>query len=186
MCSLGMADDETLPHSKGALPNAQRTGRLVMRVVGGPQAGLSFLVSKPGASMGRASGCDLCIRDEGISRVHAEIVIDDEGRATAVDLGSRNGTFLKGQRISSEPLRDGDVLMLGKETALSVRYEYNEGSRPDRMADPDQSGPVTSVYRRVAATLENLGRMFEQKGEHERAEEAYRRSEELSDERKAS
>ena len=142
--------------------------------------------------MGRAAGCDLCIRDEGISRVHCEIVIDDEGRATAVDLGSRNGTFLKGQRISSEPLRDGDILMLGKETALLVRYECEEAARPeplrdlDPMVDPDQSGPITSVYRRVAATLENLGRMFEQKGEHERAEEAYRRSEELADQRKAS
>jgi DNA-binding winged helix-turn-helix (wHTH) protein len=48
-----------------------------------------------------------------VSRRHARIVIADE-RATLEDLGSRNGTFLRGRRLSSEEaLADGDELRFG-------------------------------------------------------------------------
>ena len=37
------------------------------------------------------------------------------GKATLEDLGSKNGTFLRGRRISSpRPLSDGDEILLGR------------------------------------------------------------------------
>ena len=48
-----------------------------------------------------------------VSRRHARIVIAGE-RATLEDLGSRNGTFLRGRRLSSEEaLADGDEIRFG-------------------------------------------------------------------------
>ncbi len=49
-----------------------------------------------------------------VSRRHARIVVVG-GRATLEDLGSKNGTFLRGQRLTSaSPLSDGDEILLGR------------------------------------------------------------------------
>ncbi len=49
-----------------------------------------------------------------VSRRHARIVVEG-GKATLEDLGSKNGTFLRGERISSpRPLVDGDEILLGR------------------------------------------------------------------------
>ena len=49
-----------------------------------------------------------------VSRRHARIVVEG-GKATLEDLGSKNGTFLRGERISSpRPLADGDEILLGR------------------------------------------------------------------------
>ncbi len=49
-----------------------------------------------------------------VSRRHARIVVS-EGRATPEDLGSKNGTFLRGQRLTlPTPLSDGDDILLGR------------------------------------------------------------------------
>ena len=49
-----------------------------------------------------------------VSRRHARIVVEG-GKATLEDLGSKNGTFLRGQRISSpRSLADGDEILLGR------------------------------------------------------------------------
>jgi len=48
--------------------------------------------------------CDLVIVDNGVSRQHAEISVSSAG-VFIRDLGSANGTFLNGQKLTGEPLR---------------------------------------------------------------------------------
>lgn len=48
----------------------------------------------------------------GVSRYHARIVVV-QGAATIEDLGSKNGTWVKGERVTSAPLADGDEIRLG-------------------------------------------------------------------------
>lgn len=50
--------------------------------------------------IGREEGAAAWIESAGVSRRHARIVIA-EGRATLEDLGSRNGTVLRGQKVTS-------------------------------------------------------------------------------------
>ena len=58
--------------------------------------------------------------DSEISRVHARVYRDASGQLMVEDLGSTNGTFVNGNRISSPtPLRGGDELKVGQ-TTLSV------------------------------------------------------------------
>jgi hypothetical protein len=55
--------------------------------------------------------------DSEISRVHARVYHDASGQLTVEDLGSTNGTFVNGNRISSPtPLRPGDQLRVGQTT----------------------------------------------------------------------
>ena len=65
-------------------------------------------------SLGRAVGNDVVLVDDRISRRHATIHVQGEQEFWLVDLGSRNGTYLNGRRISQPTrLRDQDRLQIG-------------------------------------------------------------------------
>jgi DNA-binding winged helix-turn-helix (wHTH) protein len=80
-----------------------------------------------GNVLGREPGCAVWIDAPGVSRQHARIVVA-EGTAALEDLGSKNGTYLRGRRIEAPaPLADGDPIVLG--TALiTVRLLRPGGS----------------------------------------------------------
>ncbi len=56
-------------------------------------------LTKPRISVGREPQNDVVLPLEGISSFHAEIYVDD-GKIALVDLGSTNGTFVNGRRVS--------------------------------------------------------------------------------------
>ena len=63
--------------------------------------------------IGRDPAATIAIDHTSVSRRHAQLTVRDTV-ATIEDLGSRNGTFVNGQRIASATtLRDGDVVALG-------------------------------------------------------------------------
>jgi pSer/pThr/pTyr-binding forkhead associated (FHA) protein len=63
--------------------------------------------------LGRASDNDVVIRDRTVSGHHAELVGDPETALDLVDLGSRNGTFVNGQRVGRARLRESDRIGIG-------------------------------------------------------------------------
>ena len=74
-------------------------------------------------TIGRDHDSTICIHLKSVSRRHARIHVSGE-TAVLEDLGSKNGTLLKGQRIHSlSPLADGDELGVG-----SARLVFHAGS----------------------------------------------------------
>jgi serine/threonine protein kinase len=76
--------------------------------------GIAAVRLKPGANiLGRDPEADVWFDRPGISRHHARIEIAGT-EAVIEDLGSRNGTWVQGVRITAlTPLRDGDRIRLG-------------------------------------------------------------------------
>jgi DNA-binding winged helix-turn-helix (wHTH) protein len=67
--------------------------------------------------IGRDHKATVRIQAASVSRLHARIVVAG-GAATLEDLGSKNGTFLRGQRLrSAAALSDGDDLVFGSVAA---------------------------------------------------------------------
>jgi hypothetical protein len=64
------------------------------------------------AIIGRDADCDLVIEDAGVSRRHAEISWN-RNHFSAVDLDSKNGTFLNGRRLTRGPIEPGHTLLVG-------------------------------------------------------------------------
>lgn len=71
-----------------------------------------------GGTIGRDAACDLVLLDPRVSRRHARAERVD-GVWEIVDLQSRNGTIVDGQRVDRAPLRPGSLVELG-DTLLAV------------------------------------------------------------------
>ena len=69
-------------------------------------------------SVGRTSRSDLMINDYTISKNHARIHISVGGRHALEDMGSTNGTWLNGRRLSSgqvSAVQDAEPIRFGRQ-----------------------------------------------------------------------
>jgi pSer/pThr/pTyr-binding forkhead associated (FHA) protein len=82
---------------------------------------LEYLIDKHEVEIGKAAHNHIALTDPTVSNTHAIVTARDAGY-TIVDLGSRNGTFVNGERLGSQAhtLRHGDKIQLGK-TVLTFR-----------------------------------------------------------------
>ena len=65
-------------------------------------------------AIGRGDGCAVMLDSRSVSRLHALIQRRDAGDLALVDLGSRNGSFVNGTRVSFPvTLNDQDKLLFG-------------------------------------------------------------------------
>lgn len=92
--------------------------RLRVEVLSGAREGLRRLLEGPRVTVGRHPDCDLQLdpqQDRAASARHAVFLLAG-GRWLVRDLGSRNGTFVGGERLDDDRrLRDGDVVQFGRE-----------------------------------------------------------------------
>lgn len=98
------------------LPDRGRPGQpyLVLRCGAGRER--LFPLGDGKMIVGRSSSCDIVIEDAGVSRRHAEIG-REAGRFYVADLGSTNGTYVNGRKVSRQLLADGDLVSFGKVAA---------------------------------------------------------------------
>ena len=135
---------------------AETKPQIVMR--SGPIPGSSYYLDKPEVSMGRDLGNDIPVPDAEISRRHARFIVKPDG-VYIEDLGSTNGTFLNGVRLSApKRLSHGDLVTLAENTVMSFEWENAQQSAaytPTYGAPAPQPEPIQPkqepVYQNVAA-----------------------------------
>jgi hypothetical protein len=77
--------------------------------------------------LGRADDSHVVIARPGVSRKHA-LIMAGIGGFNIKDLESQNGTFVNGQRITEQPLKDGDQIVIG-DTKILYRIPWPSGSQ---------------------------------------------------------
>jgi len=97
--------------------------QFVMRA--GPNIGKVFPLEGPEISIGREGTNTIAINDVEVSRKHARMEL--RGPAYLIqDLGSTNGTFVNGQRVTSpQVLNPGDSISLGEGIVLSYESAFD-------------------------------------------------------------
>jgi hypothetical protein len=82
--------------------------------------------------IGRSKDNELTLRDNSISRRHAEIHRDIGDIFTIIDLESLNGVFVNNEKIEKTKLREGDIVEIGdvamRFTLLSDDYQLEEST----------------------------------------------------------
>jgi two-component system response regulator AtoC len=93
----------------------RQDGALQLLVVEGESITVHDLPEKASLLVGRGTEADIPLGDPGASARHARVHVDD-GRVGIEDLGSRNGTQVRGQRIGANQraeLAPGEAALLG-------------------------------------------------------------------------
>jgi pSer/pThr/pTyr-binding forkhead associated (FHA) protein len=91
--------------------------RLIVRR--GPQPNQTYDLNKDIITLGRDITNDIVINDPEVSRHHMRMT-RGAGGYTIEDLGSTNGTFVNGQRLTgARPMRPGDMIGLGETVTLA-------------------------------------------------------------------
>ena len=95
--------------------------------------------------MGRGDDNEIVLADVGVSRKHAQIVVSAT-EVSVEDLGSGNGTYYFGHKVSSQPLRDQDEVVIDP-FVLHFRIQgggpAGTGEAPTVAAEPE--GPRIEV-----------------------------------------
>ncbi len=118
-------------------------------VLTGPQAGQLVGLEQALVVLGRAADADLVVQEPSVSAYHARIARVSDVRCCVEDLGSTNGTFVDGRRISLSPLEVGDRLQLGPDFALRFAITDDaEESLHRRLYDSATRDPLTHVFNR--------------------------------------
>jgi len=109
------------------------------------------VLDRPLFLIGRRTAADLQIVSTDVSREHAEIVQED-GRFTLRDRGSRYGTFVNGEQISERALQHGDRIRLGRTDAIELIFATDAAKTTGFL---DASSDATNL-RQMAAILDGL------------------------------
>lgn len=131
-----------------------------LSIKNGPDAGKTFILDKNELMLGREATNDLVVNDPEVSRKHA--VLRKIGSQYLIeDLGSTNGTFLLGNRISMPMmLQNGDEIMIGERvvlryeivqpdidaTMVSPRREYSTEAKPEGVQVPTSAAAEEKPY----------------------------------------
>jgi adenylate cyclase len=105
--------------------------------------------------IGRSPECQIVLRDFGISRMHAKVVVEDGG-ARIVDLKSKNGTQVNGQTVAEAPLKDGDRILLGK-------FELVFGTALESKVVLDEAKPLSEEAGTIIRSVGELSRLLTSK-----------------------
>lgn len=98
-------------------------------IISGPYRGHRVPLRKDSLRIGRDNSCDVSLDDEAASRVHSEIVRQQD-QFILRDLNSTNGTFLNDARVTECPLQNGDRISVG-DTVMLLRLEpKRDGATP--------------------------------------------------------
>lgn len=123
----------------------------------GARAGTHFLLKEgPLSRIGRGLECDVVLSDPLSSRVHATVVCES-GEWWVRDDGSRNGTFVNGQKVDEARLTEGDLLKIGsseftfhqsaEKPVDSLRLDHTQTIVHDRIIGRETSPSSSELLR---------------------------------------
>ena len=114
---------------------ATQSFQLVMSA--GPTPDKAFPLSKQEIIIGRDTNADISINIAEVSRRHARMRFEPNGFSIE-DVGSTNGTFVNGQRLTSpQVLRPGDRIQLGE--AVTMIYQVSQYDMNATVVPPSSS-----------------------------------------------
>ncbi len=117
--------------------------------VGGRETDFAFKLTGLTLKIGREKPCDILIEDPHVSRVHSEISCTPDYKITIKDLGSTNGVFVNGKKISESELKENDKILIGTRAHFKIQFldaqDFETRQRNFRAANLDE---LTGLYNR--------------------------------------
>ncbi len=123
----------------------------VLRFLSGEREGSAFEMPRDReVVIGRAEGVDITLADTRVSRKHVRVNVAGH-QLMIIDLGSRNGTFVNGERVLRARLKEGDQLRVG---SCVLRVELAGNGQDNGKPTPDRSHSDQPAIRGESGQLE--------------------------------
>jgi diguanylate cyclase (GGDEF)-like protein len=116
--------DERTQISVAPVPVEGKRDRAYLVVLAGSSVGEMYKVEGDKTIIGRGGRAQIRLLDEGISREHAQILIEGN-QVVLEDMSSTNGTYCNGLKVERKILVDGDKILVGSTTILKFTYHDN-------------------------------------------------------------
>ncbi|HET6415484.1 MAG TPA: DUF4388 domain-containing protein [Polyangiales bacterium] len=122
---------------------------LALRFISGKYQGGEFPLPDDGEIViGRSSELDMVLVEDMVSRRHAKISVEN-GNIFLEDLGSTNGSFVNGEKISRTKLAEGDRILIG--TSI-IKVVASDGSASLQDAKAKMDAAASSARPASAAS----------------------------------
>jgi len=142
--------DETASGVRSATPlrtpksGAKLSAYSFINLTGNGQFEIFFLPEKP-VAIGRDAANDIVVDDEPVSKRHARLTFANS-EMTLWDVGSKNGTFVNGERITNRKLQPGDVISVGKGRLIFVRDVKPDGALTTSLAPSASEAGAAAIF----------------------------------------
>lgn len=144
-----LIDDAPSTQSKIAAPvSVAGTERAVLVMLSGLNAGQVFALERDETIIGRSRGATVRVDDAGVSRKNTRVVRSGAGFFVE-DLGSRNGTFKNGERVTRASLASGDRIHVGP--TLAMRFSVIDQAEEElarQLYEASTRDTLTHAYNR--------------------------------------
>lgn len=125
----------------------------------GPLVGKMHMLAQGKTSIGRSRDAVLTVNDNRISRLHVEIELNGN-QVFVRDLGSTNGTYVNGKRVSELGLEDGDKIQVSSTTVFKFAWQDDtENIFHEELYKMAVVDTVTNIYNK-RYLLDRLGEEF--------------------------
>ena len=109
-------------------------------------------------TLGRHPDNSIQVLDRIVSKEHSRITLGPDGRYVVRDVGSLNGTFVNGEKVSERALKSGDQISLGNTT-----YRFTEDRPQDKLPIRKVTMTPDQVQSQVQSTLSANSRFLPEK-----------------------
>jgi len=111
-----------------------------------------LLANSQSWAIGRSDGCAVVLDSRSVSRLHALVQRIEGGDYCLIDLGSRNGSFVNGRRVTIPvTLQDGDRIVFGDERLSFHRPDAVVSSASQEIGL--RNAPTEALMTQTTATI---------------------------------
>lgn len=100
-------------------------------------------------TVGRSEACAVVLRSRSVSRLHALVQRLENGKHCLIDLGSRNGSLVNGQRVTvPATLHEGDRITLADQTLV-----FHGATAAPELRTSTLEAPTSALFTHTPATV---------------------------------
>ena len=125
-----------------------------LKVIGGKNDGREIKIGVPEFVIGRGDEAHLKPSSDLISRMHCSLKVQN-GSVTIADMGSRNGTYVNGQKLEGEhKAKSGDTLRVGRLQFEVIVDHAEPGNKKPRVDGVAQAAARTAAAAASSGLLD--------------------------------
>lgn len=122
-------------------------GRYLLKFISGKYQGGEFPIEpNEEIRIGRSSDLEMVLVEDMISRRHA-MFSNINGEIWIEDIGSVNGTFVNGEKIQKQKLKEGDRILIGTSIIKLIVIDSDDAPQPVKPAESVSEAPKKTAKK---------------------------------------